>query len=203
MSKLLVKVFLGLCLTIAVLILVSTACGLIPSDLGPEQEPTPDYGDELISNGDFSDTGNWEFYVKGDSPVFAEGEGRIREGEFIMHMTQLSQDGVIESWHGALIYTGDPTIIQWGAEYELFFTAKGTNNARLGVGYSPNIESGEFHELFFVNITPQMQHYSFRLSLENPDEEPSSLLFTIGDHLKAVTIDDISVREVVSSSSYN
>lgn len=199
MFKLLVKIILAICVTTAVVLLALPACGLISgSDDDSDTDTIPYvYGEELITNGDFSDSINWEFYTNYSSPIFAQGSGIITNGEYRMQMTQLSQNDTIEGWHGALWYMGNVPIVQ-GSSYEISFDAKATGKVMFGPGLILNKEPHTYYGGFNRELSSEMRNYIGYITMEHPSDSAPLLNFAIGDHLELVTIDNISFREVVS-----
>lgn len=199
MPRLLVKIFLGTALTVAVIILASTACGL---GRGPDYETEEDmitpkeYGDELITYGGFDDTANWAFYLKSDSPELAQGSGAVVDGQYVMQMTQLSQSGTIEGWHGALTYTGEIPLIQ-GVEYEVSFNAKASDTAPLSAVLRRNGDPWTYYGGISVELTTEMLQYRGHMMVSATDGS-AALIFGIGDHLETVTIDNVSVRQILN-----
>lgn len=200
MLKLFVKILIGISISIAIVTLALPACGLGgDSDSVTDTEPYV-YGEELITNGDFSVNANWEFYVNNLSPVFAQGTGTITNGEYVMQMTQLSQSDTVEGWHGALKYVGKVPLIQ-GRTYEVSFDAKATGNVKFGAGFLLAEEPYTYYGGIFTDISSEMRTYTDYFTMEEVDDSIPNLNFAIGNHLEMVTVDNVSVREVISGYS--
>lgn len=194
MNKLIIRIFLGLIISVAVVFLILPACGLIgDSDPGTDVQ-TVKYGDELITNGDFSSNINWIFYL--DSSSLAKGDGAIINEEYVMQMTQLSQSDSIKSWHGALKYTGQIPLLQ-GSTYEVSFDAKATANVELSAVLTLNKDPWTYYGGVYTELTTQMTTYSSEFLMNCTDDTIPSLTFNIGNHLEKVTVDNISIKQKI------
>lgn len=194
MTKLLLKIFLGITISFAVVMLALPACGLFQDSNSNDDSETVTYGPELIANGNFDDSTNWEFYI--DSSSLAIGNGTFIDGMYVMQMTQLSQNDTIRAWHAGLKYIGNIPLTQ-GSIYEISFDAKATGMVEFGAGLGLNKEPWTYYGGFNVDLSTEMGTFTGEFVMHNTDDAASSLLFAIGNHLETVTVDNISIREKI------
>lgn len=152
-------------------------------------------GPNIISNGDFADgSTDWSFVTHQDFSAY--GSGKVENEEYIMQMLTTGT----KLYHGNVSQGG--ILLENGKGYEVSFDAKASEAALLSWSLQQNGGSWQDYMSDVVSLTTTMNTYTFRVIMEYPTDSDALFQLGIGTHKAAVTVDNISVRELPASDIF-
>ncbi len=136
----------------------------------------------MLTNGNFSNgSTGWESYVNGAASASLGVSG----GEFHGNIS----NGGSAGWH-VQWYQGGLTIAN-GNSYTLSFDARAANNRTISANVEMNGDPWTAHNSETVNLTTQMQSFSYTFTMNNPTDNNARVLFNLGTSSADVYIDNV------------
>ncbi len=158
------------------------------SDISSAWTSFDEPGTELIRNGGFSTIQFWHLL-----------ESNSGEAESI-----ITTDGCTIDIRNAgtsisdILLSQYDLLIIYGKQYELQFDAFSADTRTI----RPKVQSSsdvDYSLIGYQEITPQSQHYRFVFSMEEPTDTDAEVIFECGLFDTDVTIDNVSLKEVVEA----
>ena len=150
-----------------------------------------DPGENIILNGDFSEDRNfWNLEYSND----ARAIGSVNNGEYNIYLFL----GGTDYDHVQLIQT-DIQLIQ-GKPYLLEFDGWADDNRIIEVKLEKSLSPYDnYNKIGYIYLTSGLNHFSFEFEMEHISDLNARLVFNCGNSIDNVYIDNVSLREIVTS----
>lgn len=148
-------------------------------------------GPNMLSNGDFTSSANWQTYIDG------QANASIVVGGASQQATVNITNGGSQTWMVQMTY---PNLnIVNGKTYELKFTAKSLNGQNTSFEAMLERNGGDWAKYLvpqIVNVSATQNTFTYTFTMNQATDSAARITFNMGTHTGSLAIDNVSLRQI-------